>query len=572
MKRIVCGIIALGVALTLACGGEKKSVVNDKTQVYIVGSGIAGLSAAVFAIRDGKVPGKNIHIFEELKTLGGALDSKWDNKKNYSSRGARLINEKAYQCYWDMLSAVPTLEEQEMMEKVKYNREYPEYYKPKKTLKDEIFEFNDTHKLDTATRLVGKNGERIDHKKLGLSRRDLQDLLALLFTSEKSIDGKKMNEYFQPSFFKTNFWYLYASMFGFEPWHSLIECKRYFRRFFHDVHTITTLHESGWNTPYNNYESIVLPITKWLLSNGVDIQSGCRITDVDFKPSKTEKTVEKIHYVKDGRNGEIAVSQNDFVFISIGSKVADSREGGMNRAPELVKDQRDGGWSLWKKMTTKVSGMGNPAAFSDHVDQTKWTVFAVNTRGPYFNDMVKNYSRVKVQGQQHILSCVNSNWGLGMHVPFQPFYKGQPADQAVFLCYGLYGNAKGNYIKKTMTECTGEELLTELCYHLGFMKELPEIMKVTTVTPNNLPYATSQFVPRKIADRPPVVPEGSTNLALLGQYVEIPDDTVFMVDYSTRSAQIGVYKLLHVDKEVTPVYTGMYNPFQWVRAVWALLK
>ena len=88
-------------------------------------------------------------------------------------------------------------------------------------------------------------------------------------------------------------------MFGFEPWHSLIECKRYIRRFFHDVHTITTLHESGWNTPYNNYDSIVVPITKWLISQGVDIQTGCKITDVDFKPSKTEKTVEKIHYLQE---------------------------------------------------------------------------------------------------------------------------------------------------------------------------------------------------------------------------------------------------------------------------------
>jgi oleate hydratase len=570
MRRFTISVLAAVMALTLSCGGEKKSAVTDKTQLYIIGSGIAGLSAAVFAIRDGHVPGKNIHIFEELKVVGGALDAKGDSKKNYSARGARLINEKAYQCYWDMLSAVPTLAEQEAMEKENRKIEFPDPKPPKMSLKDEIFEFNRTHKLNAATRLVGKEGARIDHTKLGLTMRDRTDLMGLIFISEKSIDGKRMDEYFQPSFFKTNFWYLYASMFGFEPWHSLIECKRYIQRFFHDLHTITTLHESGWNTPYNNYDSIVLPITKWLLSQGVDLQAGCRITDVDFKPSKTEKTVETIHYVKNGKNEEIVVKNGDFVFITIGSKVADSREGGMNKAAELVRDKRDGGWSLWKKMANKVPDMGNPDAFGGIVDQTKWVVFTVTTKGPLFTDMLKNYSRVKVQGEQHILSCIDSNWGLGMHIPFQPFYKNQPPDTTVMIGYGLYGNTKGNYIKKTMTDCTGEELLTEFCFHMGFMKELPEIKKVTVSIPNNLPYATSQFAPRKIADRPDVVPKGSTNLALMGQYVEIPDDCVFLVDFSTRSAQMGVYKLLNVDKEVTPVYKGIYNPIQWVRAFFAI--
>jgi oleate hydratase len=118
-----------------------------------------------------------------------------------------------------------------------------------------------------------------------------------------------------------------------------------------------------------------------------------------------------------------------------------------------------------------------------------------------------------------------------------------------------------------MTESTGEELLTELVCQLGFAKELDEIKAVTTSIPTTLPYATSQFSPRKISDRPRVVPRWSMNLALLGQFVEIPGDCVFLVDYSTRSAQIGVYELLDVRKSVTPVYTGTRNPFQWASAL-----
>ena len=551
--------------LALPLHGENL-MVTEQTQIYIVGGGIAGLSAAVFAIRDGKVAGKNIHIFEELKVLGGALDAKLVRKKNYSMRGARLINRQAYQCYFDMLSAIPCLAEQEKFEKEKYKGKYSGNYRPKKSLKDEIFEFNETHKLNTATRLVGKQGARIDHTKLGLSKLDRIQIIALILISEKFIDGKRIDEYFQALFFKSNYWYLFASMFGFEPWHSLIECKRYIHRFFHEAQNISTL-KGGWNTPYNHYESIVIPIEKWLLSQGVNIRTGIKITDVDFKPSSASKTIETIHLLKNGKKREIAVKNNDYVFITIGSKVANSRQGGMNKIPELATDKRDGSWSLWEKMANKVPDMGNPATFCRNVNQTRWTVFTITTKGPLFAEKIKNYSRVKVQGEQHILSCVDSSWGLGIHIPFQPHFRNQSPDTTIMFGYGLYGNTKGNYIKKTMPESTGEELLTELAYHLGFMDDLDEIKEVTMSIPTVLPYATSHLSPRRISDRPDVVPKGATNLALLGQFVEVPDDCVFLVDYSTRSAQIGVYKLLNIKKEVTPVYTGTRNPIHWAKAL-----
>jgi len=541
---------------------------TDQSQIYIVGGGIAGLSAAVFAIRDGGIKGENVHLFEERDVLGGALDAKRGRNKSYSMRGARLINERAYECYFDMLSAIPCLADQEKMEKC--GGKYLESQRSWRSVKDEIFAFNKTHRLNTVTRLVGKEGSRIDHTKLGLDHIDRIAIIALISIFEEAIDGKRIDEYFRSSFFKTNFWYLFASMFGFEPWHSLIECRRYMRRFFHEAPNITTL-KGGWNTTYNNYESIVLPIERWLLKQGVDIQTGVKVTDVGFRPSKTRKSVEKLHFLKNGNRAEIAVTKSDFVFITIGSIVADSRTGGMNKAPGLVTDKMDGAWMLWERMAERLPDLGNPQAFSGHIDQTKWAVFTVTTKGPLFAEKIRKYSRVRVQGQQHILSCIDSNWGLGLHVPFQPHFRNQPPDTTVMFGYGLYGNIQGNYIKKTMTESTGEELLTELVCHLGFMEDLDRIKEVTASIPTTLPYATSQFCPRRISDRPPVVPKGSTNLALLGQFVEIPDDCVFLVDYSTRSAQIGVYRLLNVEKEVTPVFTGVLNPIQWASALRVIL-
>jgi oleate hydratase len=75
-----------------------------------------------------------------------------------------------------------------------------------------------------------------------------------------------------------------------------------------------------------------------------------------------------------------------------------------------------------------------------------------------------------------------------------------------------------------------------------------------------MPYITSQFLVRKGGDRPDVVPKGSTNLAFLGQFAEQPDDVVFTVEYSVRSAQAAVYSLLKLDKEPTPFYKGQHDP------------
>ena len=109
-------------------------MMTAQSQIYIVGGGIAGLSAAVFAIRDGGIKGENIHLFEERDVLGGALDAKWGRNKSYSMRGARLINERAYQCYFDMLSAIPCLADQEEMEKS--GGKYLDSQRPWRSVKD----------------------------------------------------------------------------------------------------------------------------------------------------------------------------------------------------------------------------------------------------------------------------------------------------------------------------------------------------------------------------------------------------------------------------------------------------
>jgi len=117
---------------------------TDKRQIYIVGGGIAGLSAAVFAIRDGHIPGNNVHIFETTNVMGGALDGTGSADTYYVCRGARKVNYEVFNCMWDVLSAIPSLTD------------------PHMTVKDEVFEYNRIHKKNAKSRLIDKDRKKSD--------------------------------------------------------------------------------------------------------------------------------------------------------------------------------------------------------------------------------------------------------------------------------------------------------------------------------------------------------------------------------------------------------------------------
>lgn len=569
-KRVILSLLLSGIIAFFSCSGTHDGIpaATGDTSLYIVGGGLAGLSAAVYAIQDGKIDGKNIHILEELNVMGGALDSTGGtSNKPYAARGARLVNHKAHASYFEFLSRIPSMADQDEMEKPGYDSEALKNYKIKMTLNDELEQFSAAHKLNSITRLVGKDQRRIDHFDFKLCLKDRYDLIMLLLRSEENFNGKRIDEYFQPSFFRTNFWYMFAAVFGFDTWHSLIEVRRYLRNYFHDLDTIADLEKSGWNTPYNTYESVVVPTVRWLKKHGVNFHYGCKVTDLDFKKSGSEKTVEKIYYIKNGKKEEISVKNNDFVFVSIGSKTADSSIGSMKQAPKTIRNKVDGAWTLWEAILKKQPDLGNPSNFTGNIDHSKFVVFNVTTRGPLLHDKIMEFTKNKRFGEQHMVIFTDSPWNLIMHLPWQPFVKNQDKDTTIFMAYGLYGDNKGDYVKKAMGDCNGEELLTEMCYQFGFMNDLPEILKTSDCIPFMLPYTTSQFLPRSQTDRPAVVPAGSTNFALLGEFTEIPDESVFMVSYSCKSAQTAVYTLLNVDKDVTPNYNGLYNPWNWYKVL-----
>jgi oleate hydratase len=517
--------------------------VQKMTKAYFVGGGIASLAGAVFLIRDGNMPGKSITILEEsnpeANPVGGSIDGQGDADKGFVVRGGRMLNDETYECMWELLKFIPSLKD------------------PKKSVREEIAEFNAKVKPYSHARLVNKNGEIVDVTSLGFSERDRLDLIKMMAQSEESLGTRRIEECYAPGFFKTNFWYMWCTIFAFQSWHSAVELKRYLLRFIHELPRIHTM-EGVRRTPYNQYDSMILPILEWLKSQGVNFELKCEVTDLGFTQDQKKITVERISYRKDSQEKEIFLNDGDLVFVTNGSMTAGSSLGSMTSAPVLNNKEVGGSWKLWEKLARENPEFGRPAPFDDHVDQSKWESFTVTLKEPTFFNLMEKFSGNK-PGTGGLITFKDSNWLMSIVLAFQPHFLNQPENVQVFWGYGLFPDKKGNYVEKKMSECTGEEILIELCSHLRFNADLQKILQTSNCIPCMMPFITSQFMPRKGTDRPKVVPKGSTNLAFIGQYCEIPDDVVFTVEYSVRAAQIAVYTLLGIDKEIPAIYKGQHD-------------
>lgn len=509
---------------------------QECSKAYIVGGGLASISTAAYLIKNGKVPGGNITILEEMDFFGGSLDAaKNQNDRAYFMRGFRMMEEKVYSALFDLMSFIPTLED------------------PEKSIYEDYLDFNQEVKTYALSRLI-ENGKAINSRPLKLPFKERVKLLKFLRFKEPEIENATIEDYFGPTFFESNFWYLFSTTFSFQPWHSLEEFKRYILRFIHVSSTVHT-QQCIRSTRYNQFESIMLPVKTWLRRNGVNFLRGCAVTDVEFEKTTDRKSIKKLTYTQNGVVNKINTEQNDLIFLSIGSMTADSTTGTMEKAPETIDIFRNSSWELWGNVAQTDSNFGRPENFNSNIDQTKWVSFTATFNDPIFFDLMEKITKKKA-GTEGPVTIKDSNWVISFALPNQPHFKDQPEDLFVFWGYGLCPDKVGNFVKKKMSECSGREILTELIYHLKMEEHLELIMKSANCLPCMMPYITSQFMPRKKGDRPEVVPENSENFAFIGQYCNIPDDIVFTLEYSVRSAQIAVNTLLKLDTPMTPIYKG----------------
>lgn len=523
----------------------------ENKRAFLVGSGIASLAAAEYLMRDGYMKGHQITIFEESSLVGGALDGAGDPQNGFVARGGREMEEH-YECLWDLYAEVPSLEEEG------------------RTVLDEFKELNDTDPNFSKVRVIYNKGEKQRSTGLGLEEKHITELSKLLLSKEEDLGIMSVEEYFEASYFETDMWLYWRSMFAFEPWHSVVEMKRYMHRFMHLLPGMSTMRGLVF-TKYNQYDSLTLPLKKLLEDKGVNFVFNTTVNDLEVEIQADKKTVRGIRLLKNSKEEVIKTSENDLIFFTNGSMVENSSFGDMHYAPVLNRDE-GACWRLWKKLAQKDAAFGKPEVFCSDIDKTKWESFTITAKGPKMRQLLEDFAERKFLPHKTatggIITIKDSNWLMSVTVNRQPQYKNQPADYTVAWAYALYPDNKGDFIDKKMSECSGEELLKELLYHLGIEEDnMQAYVDECIVIPVMMPYITSQFMPRLKGDRPAVVPKGSVNLAFLGQFCEIKDDCVFTVEYSVRSAITAVYTLLNLNKNVPEIYPGQYDIRVLARAV-----
>ena len=503
---------------------------NAASKAYLVGGGIGSLAAAAFLIRDGKMPGEEITILEAAPVMGGSLDAAGDPSRGYSMSGGRMFTTDNYECTWDLFKSIPSLAHEGW------------------SVYDETIEFNRLHEANSKARLVDRRRAKVPVTSMGFSMRDRVDLLKLTETHEDSLAASRITDWLSPSFFNTNFWFMWATTFAFQPWHSAIEFRRYLHRFLLEFPRIQTL-AGVKRTTYNQYDSLVRPLQGWLEARGVRLIAGCRVTDFDHRTEDGNFIVTGIHCLREGKSDLIAVREDDLVFFQNGSMTDASSLGSMTEAPAKLTKVDGGGWMLWEGLADGRPQFGNPAAFNRCIAQSCWESFTITLMDPEFFDQMIEFSGNQ-PGTGGLVTFRDSNWLMSIVLAHQPHFADQPDGVQVFWGYSLFPDRVGNFVAKPMDECNGAEILRELCGHLRFD---PETVASANCIPCRMPYITSMFMPRLREDRPLPVPHGSKNLAFIGQFVEIPDDVVFTVEYSVRVAQTAVYQLLGIDREIPPV-------------------
>ncbi|MDG4863348.1 oleate hydratase [Streptomyces sp. T-3] len=513
-------------------------------KAYLVGSGIASLSAAAFLIREGSFAGSDIVVLEEQDRTGGSLDAAGSPETGYTMRGGRMF-EIHFECTYDLLGSIPSLDD------------------PSKSVTEDTFAFHDDFAWDDHARLVDASGKVVPSHSMGFSEHDRLELVKCVGTPEKLLDGKRIVDCFSPEFFRTNFWWMWCTTFAFEPWHSAIEFRRYLNRFIHLFKTFDSM--SGiYRTRFNQYDSIVRPLQKWLTDQGVTIQLDTQVTDLGLAAGDA-LTVESITWTRSGQNETTEIGPDDLVMVTNGSMTANSTTGGTDAAPALDTSGAGGSWRLWETLAAKREGLGDPSVFSTSTDDSTWESFTVTTKDPTFFELMEKFSGSEA-GKGGLITFKDSGWLITIVLNHQPHFHEQPDDTFVWWGYALFPDKQGDFVKKPMRECTGREILDEVLHHLRF-EESEEILNSSIVIPALMPYITSQFLVRSAGDRPPVVPQGSTNLAFIGQYAEVPDDVVFTVEYSVRTAWTAVAQLLNLDKQPPPVYKGGHDPKILVEAL-----
>lgn len=525
----------------------KKPEGVDHKSAYIIGTGLAALSAACYLVRDGQMKGERIHIFEKDPIPGGACDGFEYPGVGYVMRGGREMDNH-FEVMWDLFHSIPSIETEGVSVLDEYywlNKEDPNY------------------SLCRAT--VNRGQDAHTDKKFAVSDKAQMEIMRLFFTPDEELYDKRIDEYFDDEVFDSNFWLYWRTMFAFENWHSALEMKRYIKRYIHHIGGLPDFTALRF-TKYNQYESMILPMVKYLENAGVVFHYNTKVVNVEFDVTSNRKQATRIEIEAEGETRFVDLTEDDLVFITNGGCVENSAMGSQNTpAPYNPEIKPGGGWDMWRRIAAQSPDFGNPDKFCYDSELCNWMSATVETLDqriiPYITNICKRdpFTGKVVTGG--IVSVKDSSWLLSWTINRQPQFRSQPKDHCLVWVYALFNDRPGDYVKKPMRDCTGKEICMEWLYHIGVPEsEIEELAANSANTvPVMMPYIDAFFMPRNDTDRPKVVPDGAVNFAFIGQFAETARDTIFTTEYSMRTGMEAVYTLLNVDRGVPEVWCSTYD-------------
>lgn len=525
----------------------KKPEEVDHKSAYIIGTGLAALSSACYLVRDGQMKGERIHIFEKDPIPGGACDGFEYPGVGYVMRGGREMDNH-FEVMWDLFRSIPSIETEGVSVLDEYywlNKEDPNY------------------SLCRAT--VNRGQDAHTDKKFAVSDKAQMEIMRLFFTPDEELYDKRIDEYFDDEVFDSNFWLYWRTMFAFENWHSALEMKRYIKRYIHHIGGLPDFTALRF-TKYNQYESMILPMVKYLENAGVVFHYNTKVVNVEFDVTSNRKQATCIELETEGETRFVDLTEDDFVFITNGGCVENSAMGSQNTpAPYNPEIKPGGGWDMWRRIAAQSPDFGNPDKFCYDSELCNWMSATVETLDqriiPYITNICKRdpFTGKVVTGG--IVSVKDSSWLLSWTINRQPQFRSQPKDHCLVWVYALFNDRPGDYVKKPMRDCTGKEICMEWLYHIGVPEnEIEELAENSANTvPVMMPYIDAFFMPRNDTDRPKVVPDGAVNFAFIGQFAETARDTIFTTEYSIRTGMEAVYTLLNVDRGVPEVWGSTYD-------------
>lgn len=530
-----------------------------KNKAVMIGAGIANMAAAVYLIQEGHWRGEDItfyaldlHGANDGAAASVAAEQYWnknhpmENTKGYVARGGRMLNYRTYVDLMDLLDRIPSVTE------------------PGMTAAEDTRDFDSKHRTFDKARLMQGGKGIIDGHKLGLNNLDrmlLTRLIMLPDDKEEELDNVSIAEYFKddPHMFQTNFWYMWETTFAFRVESSAQELRRYMHQMIYEFTQIE--HLVGVNrTRYNQFESIMLPLIKYLEGQGCKFVMNSRVEAFDFKETsmQDEITVTGLEILDTATNEKkhVTIDSDTAVFFTNGS-ITDSASLGDFNTPAPENMDYGAASSLWKQATQHFYNLGNPDKFFADRNASEWVSFTLTTKDHLLlNEITRITTQLPGNALNSFLSTEpitplgHEDVNMSIVVHHQPHFTTQKPNETVLWGYFLYPRRRGEFVDKQYIKMTGKEMLHELIGQLSKVdpgpvnikeKEAAIMDSVINCIPVYMPYASALFNNRAKSDRPEVIPTHSTNLAFTGEFVEQPYQMVFTEQSAVRSGEIAAY-------------------------------